>query len=282
VDWSRSPLIECFERGEVEADVRMAAASGALALPVPEQLTLLMLLSSDADPAIAARAARTIGRLPSAALAEALTSPEVPERVRAFFAARPQGGSEESSEAGVEDESAPDESDAPEDEQADAGDAEAGASDAGAMGAAAGVAPAERRDAVRRLASMTVAGRIKAAMQGTREERAILVRDPNRIVAVAVLSSPKLTEGDVEAIARMTNVSDDVLRIIGSSRTWTKNYSVVSALARNAKTPIGVSLTLLPRLTERDIKLLATDRNIPEPVRLSARKLYSQKASRRQ
>jgi hypothetical protein len=108
------------------------------------------------------------------------------------------------------------------------------------------------------------------------------VRDPNRLVSAAVLSSPKLTESEIEAIARMTNVSEDVLRVVGTSRTWTKSYSVVASLTRNAKTPIGVALTLLNRLTARDLKMLSSDRNIPEPVRLAARKYYSRGAAGRQ
>ena len=71
--------------------------------------------------------------------------------------------------------------------------------------------------------------RLKAAMKGTREMRAILIRDPNKMIAAAVLSSPKLTEPEVEAFARMANVSEEVLRIIGSNRAWTKNYGVVSS-----------------------------------------------------
>ena len=90
-------------------------------------------------------------------------------------------------------------------------------------------------------------------MQGTREERGVLIRDPNRLVSSAVLSSPKLTESEVEAIARMTNVSDEVLRIVGTTRSWIKNYNVIAALARNAKTPVAISLTLAqpPRRARR-------------------------------
>jgi hypothetical protein len=80
----------------------------------------------------------------------------------------------------------------------------------------------------------------------------------------------------------MTNVSGDVLRTVGSNRAWLKNYAVIAALARNAKTPIGVALSLLNRLAARDIKFLASDRNIPEPVRLAARKIHTQNVSRRQ
>jgi hypothetical protein len=86
----------------------------------------------------------------------------------------------------------------------------------------------------------------------------------------------------VEAIARMANVSDDVLRIVGTTRNWIKNYNVVSALTRNAKTPIAISLNLINRLVERDIKMLATDRNIAEPVRVAARKMHVHNQTRRQ
>ena len=130
----------------------------------------------------------------------------------------------------------------------------------------------KEKSTLQKIAAMSPAQRLALAMKGTREERTILVRDPNRMVAVAVLSSPKLTETEVETIAKMANVSEDVLRIIGNTRAWLKNYLVVSALTKNSKTPIGVSLNLLPRLLEKDVKALATDRNIPEVLRFAARK----------
>jgi hypothetical protein len=137
--------------------------------------------------------------------------------------------------------------------------------------------PDDDRTALQRIAAMSPAQRLARAMKGTREERAILVRDPNRIVAVAVLSSPKISEAEVESIAKMANVSEDILRIIGHTRMWLKKYSIVSALAKNSKTPLGVSLTLLPRLLEREVKALSTDRNIPETLRVAARKRLSEK-----
>jgi hypothetical protein len=126
--------------------------------------------------------------------------------------------------------------------------------------------------ALQRIAAMTPGQRLALAMKGTREERAILVRDPNRIVAVAVLSSPKITQAEVESIAKMANVSEEILRIIGNSRAWLKNYAIVAALAKNSKTPVGVSLNLLNRLLEKDVKALSTDRNVPEPLRIAARR----------
>ena len=129
--------------------------------------------------------------------------------------------------------------------------------------------------ALQRIATMTPSQRVALAMKGNRKERTILIRDPNKIVAIAVLSSPKVTDAEVESIAKMANVSDEVLRIIGNTRGWVKNYGVVAALSRNPKTPVAISLNLLQRLYEKDVKLLAADRNIPEAVRVAARKRLS-------
>jgi hypothetical protein len=76
----------------------------------------------------------------------------------------------------------------------------------------------------------------------------------------------------VEAFAKMANLSEDVLRVIAVNRAWLKNYNVVAALTRNPKTPPALAMGFLQRLNERDLKKLATDRNVAEPVRLAARK----------
>src|SRR5712692_5632769 len=101
---------------------------------------------------------------------------------------------------------------------------------------------------------MNVAERMKAAMKGTKEERAVLVRDPNKLVSVSVLRIPKLSESEVESFSKMSNVSEEILRIIGMNRAWIKNYGVIAGLAKNPKTPLGVSMRFVQRLTERDLK----------------------------
>ena len=122
------------------------------------------------------------------------------------------------------------------------------------------------------IANLNVAQRMSLAMKGSREERAVLVRDPNKIVGAAVLSSPKLNETEVEAIAKMANVSEDILRMIAFSRAWTKSYAIVHALVRNPKTPVAMSMNFLQRLNEKDLKVLSTNRNVPEVVRVTAGK----------
>src|SRR5262249_26045105 len=122
--------------------------------------------------------------------------------------------------------------------------------------------PNETQESVtQRLAKMTVPQRLKAAVKGTREMRAILVRDPNKMIAAAVMSSPKLSEQEVEAISRMANVSEDVLRMIGNNRQWTRNYSVVLGLSKNPKTPLAMSMNLMQRLSDKDLAQLSVDRN---------------------
>jgi hypothetical protein len=121
--------------------------------------------------------------------------------------------------------------------------------------------------------------KVKCATKGTREMRSILIRDPNRMVASAVLSCPKVNDAEVEAFAKMGNVSEDILRTIAMSRAWTKSYTVVLALVKNSKTPVAISMNLMQRLNPADVKKLSTDRNVPEALRVAARKKVVQNQS---
>jgi hypothetical protein len=130
----------------------------------------------------------------------------------------------------------------------------------------------EKVSAVQKIYRLNTAEKLITALKGSREERAILIRDPNRLVATAVIGSPKVTEAEVESFSAMKNISDEILRKISRNPEWTKRYVVVNNLVRNPRTPIGVALTFVPRLNPRDIKAVAVDRNVPEPVRKMAQK----------
>jgi hypothetical protein len=130
----------------------------------------------------------------------------------------------------------------------------------------------EKVSAVQKIYRLNTAEKIITALKGSREERAILVRDANRLVSTSVLGSPRLTEAEIESFAGMKSLSDEMLRIIGNHREWTKRYQVVANLVKNPKTPIGISLGLVSRLNPRDIKGLTVDRNVPEVVRKHAQK----------
>ncbi|MEQ1870009.1 MAG: hypothetical protein ABL961_08285, partial [Vicinamibacterales bacterium] len=122
------------------------------------------------------------------------------------------------------------------------------------------------------ISKMGFSERLKAAVKGSREMRALLIRDPNKMIAAAVLSSPKLTEQEVEGFAKMATIADEILRIIATTRAWTKNYQVVLGLTKNPKTPLAMSMNLMARLNDRDVQALSIDRNIPEPLRAAARR----------
>ena len=251
-------MLDFFRRGEVARDIRLQAAQGGMAPRAHEQLALLMLLVDDHDPEIATAAEATISAIPRAALEAFLARSDASTEMREFFAGR-----------GIQPAPVPAQAaDAPLVEPSSAADPLAAIM-------AAEEEPSEgqaRESTVQKIASLNVAQRMTLAMKGSREERAVLIRDPNKIVAVAVLSSPKLTETEVESIAKMANVSDEILRMIGFSRAWTKNYAVVHALVRNPKTPVAMSMNFLARLSDKDLRSLSTNRNVPDVVRVSARK----------
>ena len=130
----------------------------------------------------------------------------------------------------------------------------------------------ERVSAVQRLYRLNTAEKVVTALKGNREERAVLVRDPNRIVATAVLGSPRLSDAEVESFAAMKNVSGEVLRIIGANKDWSKRYGVISSLVRNPRTPLAISLGMVARLNPRDLKSISVDKNVPEVIRKQAQR----------
>ena len=240
---TRTPLLDSFKRGDAPRDIRLLAAAGGLAPRALEQVEILLLMRADADTEVAATAERTLENLDAAGVAGFLARPEASAEAHAYFAAR-----------GIVPAAAP------------SGDGDLPLVDTGGD-------VEEREDStLQRIAAMNVAKRIALAMKGTREERAILIRDPNRIVTAAVLSSPKMTETEIAGIARMANVSEDVLRTICNNRAWLKNYAVALSLVKNPKTPVALSMNLLARLNDKDLRMMSTDRNIPDALRVNARK----------
>jgi hypothetical protein len=137
----------------------------------------------------------------------------------------------------------------------------------------AGEVPAERVSLIRRIMYMNTRDRVKLAMKGDREARTILIRDSNKIVSAAVMNNPRITEHEVENIAAMRTVSDEVLRLIALNRAWTRSYSVIHNLVRNPRTPIPSVITILPRIRSKDLINLSINRNVSENVRRQAVRL---------
>jgi hypothetical protein len=140
----------------------------------------------------------------------------------------------------------------------------------------------ERQAAISsRLSTLSVREKIRYALFGNREIRAVLVRDSNKEVARNVLRSPKLTDSEIESIAAMRSVADDILREIGNSKEWTKSYAVVQSLVRNPKTPPLIAQRLLSRIRSQDLMLLTRDRSVSDAVRHNATRILGQRNATR-
>jgi hypothetical protein len=152
----------------------------------------------------------------------------------------------------------------------------------GGAGAAAKKAPSkkakeERGSALQKIAKLDIRGRIQLAMKGSKEERSLLVRDGTKIVALAVLESPKISDGEVERFATQKNVLEAVLRGIPMKRRFAKNYAVVRNLVFNPRTPLDLSLTLMKNLQVGDLRNLSGNKEISDTVRKLATKMFKQK-----
>ena len=139
---------------------------------------------------------------------------------------------------------------------------------------------ARQTEIVKRISGLPMREKIRYAMFGTREIRSMLIRDSNKEVARTVLRSPKLTDNEVETIAAMRGVTEEILREIGQSRTWTKSYSVVQNLVKNPKTPPTISQNLMFRLRAPDLLQLTRDRSVSDAVRFNAGRALRQRAAR--
>jgi regulator of extracellular matrix RemA (YlzA/DUF370 family) len=136
-----------------------------------------------------------------------------------------------------------------------------------------GEVSAERISLIRRIMFMNTKDRMKLAMKGDREARSILIRDSNKVVCSAVVNNPRITEQEIENVAAMRTVSDEVLRLIAMNRSWARNYPIIHNLARNPRTPIPTVMNVLPRIRTKDLQNLCQNRNVSETVRRQAYRL---------
>jgi hypothetical protein len=138
-----------------------------------------------------------------------------------------------------------------------------------------------RRDStLQKIAKLDIKGRIALAMRGNKEERSILIRDSTKLVALAVLDSPKVSEGEVEKFALQKNVLEAVLRAIPIKRQFMKNYSIVRNLVYNPRTPLDLSLGLMKNLLVHDLKNLSGNKEVSDTIRKLALRMFKQKTEK--
>ena len=122
-----------------------------------------------------------------------------------------------------------------------------------------------------RILKMSVSEKIKLATLGNKEARTILLRDANKLVSMAAVTSPRVTEGEITTLATSRTTNADVLRYIYTNRDFLRSYALRLSLVKNPKVPLPTALRFLQSLQERDVKELARDRNVPQTVSAQAK-----------
>jgi hypothetical protein len=135
----------------------------------------------------------------------------------------------------------------------------------------------QRQNLHQQIIHMTIPQKIRLAMLGNREARNILIQDRNKVISMAVLRSPKLSENDALSYAQQRNLPQDVFAVLGKSKRWTKYYPVKLALVNNPKTPLHLSMRFMEYLAERDLKALSRNKNVSSVLNHSARNILQKR-----
>jgi len=151
------------------------------------------------------------------------------------------------------------------------------AASAGPKTSAASHKEKKKLNIMQQVQRMTTPQKMRLAMRGAKEARGLLIRESNKQISLAVLDNPRLTEGEIEAFAKSANLGEDVIRTIGMNADWSKKYSVAVALVNNPKTPPGVSVPFVNRLTDKDLAMVEKSKNVTEAVRSAARGLIAKR-----
>lgn len=256
--------------GQLPPELLRQAALGRLALPFGDRLLILVGLAARKD-MTGDFARATLARIPAAEVARVADQPGCPAEIREYFRLGETGAGEAQE---------------PATEAAGEGEndepfrlVEASDEERAELEGAGGGDKEGPKSILQKLAGLKVQERARRAMLGTREERMLLVRDASRVVQRAALGSPRLTESDVEMIAAMRNVDDQVLREIGGSRRWRRSLNIIRNLVNNPRAPADVSLPLMKHLFPPDLRRLAVNHNVQEAVRRGAERALAQRAT---
>lgn len=127
---------------------------------------------------------------------------------------------------------------------------------------------------------MTVPQKVKLAMFGNKQARAILIGDKNRMIQIFTLKNPRIQINEIEEFSKNPNMSEHVLRTIGDGREWMRSYNVKRSIVMNPKTPLDVSMRWLKFLTADDVKRLSKSKQIPQVLQVAAKKKVQEDAKK--
>ena len=141
--------------------------------------------------------------------------------------------------------------------------------------------PVEKHKSIFQLIlTMGISQKVQLALKGNKEARSILIKEPNKLICTAVIKSPKLTETEILAFAKSRSVSDEVLRLIAMKKEWMRSREMVAALVNNPRTPIGISMQLMNRLSDKEVTDLAKSKAVPGALSTAAKRMVMQKENK--
>jgi hypothetical protein len=127
---------------------------------------------------------------------------------------------------------------------------------------------------------LPIRSKIRAATLGDAFIRGEAIRDPLKLVAMAAIKSPGVTDVEAARYARNQALAEDVVRYIAGNRNWTKLYGVKVSLCKNPKAPIAEISRLLPFLRQKDLASVSKSKGVPSAVTAQARKLIAQRGGK--
>lgn len=133
--------------------------------------------------------------------------------------------------------------------------------------------PARRESLAQMIARMTLPQKIRLALLGNQEVRALLIHDANKVIPLAILRNARLTENEVLTFAQLKNISEEVLLTIARHKNWIKNHFIKVALVTNLRTPLSTALKFLDHLHDKDLQQLRKNRNVSSVLAQSAARL---------
>ncbi len=279
-----SPAVAQYGRPGTPAETRLAGCAAASGLLPYERITLLFCLSKDPDSAVKSTAIQQLGMLPEDVIdvysASSDAHPVVLDMLSRLTLARSSiadvppdqadvpGQSEIPAEdlEDVEADQTPDEEAVVEDdEEEENGDESFDVQDE------------EFLSKYKMAQLMGIGEKIKMALSGDKEWRAILVKDANKLVSGSVIKNPRITEAEVLALIKSGIQNDEIMRLICANKEWIKNYNIRKALISNSRTPVQNAMRYLDSMGEKDLASFAKSKNISSVVSTMAKRILLNK-----
>ena len=269
-----SPVVAAYVRPGTAPEVRLAACTAAGSMAAADRLMLLFCLSKDAEQSVRAAALSCLKDLPEDAITAYIESdtphPLVIDSLRLLCNHYPAEAITAPASAvieGVEVRDAlpgqldQDEEPAEEEEEE----------------------PAVNEDDEEFLSKyktaqlMGIGEKIKMALSGDKEWRAILVKDANKLVSGSVIKNPRITEGEVLTLVKAGIQNDEIMRLICANKEWIKSYKIRKALIENNRTPVQNAMRYLGTMGEKDLSSFAKSKNISSVISTMAKRLLLNK-----